>query len=48
LYSEYQLLRIAGVRHADLKGYSYSREDVSAQELATAYSQTLHQIFTHR
>jgi proteasome alpha subunit len=47
LYSEYQLLRIAGVRHADLKGYSYSREDVSAQELATAYSQTLHQIFTH-
>ena len=31
LYSEYQLLRMAGVRHADLKGYSYSREDVSAQ-----------------
>ena len=47
LYSEYQLLRIAGVRHADLKGYSYSREDVSARELANAYSQTLHQIFTH-
>ena len=35
------------MRHADLKGYSYSREDVSAKELATAYSQTLHQIFTH-
>ena len=33
-YSEYQLLRMAGVRHADLKGYSYSREDVSAKELA--------------
>src|SRR5947207_10454405 len=47
LYSEYQLLRIAGVRHADLKGFSYSREDVSARELANAYSQTLHQIFTH-
>src|SRR5215468_3752548 len=47
LYSEYQLLRIAGVRHADMKGYSYSREDVSAKELANAYSQTLHQIFTH-
>jgi proteasome alpha subunit len=47
LYSEYQLLRMAGVRHADLKGYSYAREDVSAKELATAYSQTLHQIFTH-
>jgi len=47
LYSEYQLLRIAGVRHADMKGYSYSREDVNARELANAYSQTLHQIFTH-
>jgi len=47
LYSEYQLLRIAGVRHADLKGYSYSRGDVTAKELANAYSQTLHQIFTH-
>src|SRR6478735_2788029 len=47
LYSEYQLLRIAGVRMADLKGFSYSREDVSAKELANAYSQTLHQIFTH-
>jgi proteasome alpha subunit len=47
LYSEYQMLRIAGVRMADLKGYSYSREDVSAQELANAYAQTLHQVFTH-
>jgi proteasome alpha subunit len=47
LYSEYQMLRIAGVRHADLKGYSYSREDVNAQELANAYAQTLHQVFTH-
>ena len=47
LYSEYQLLRIAGVRFADLKGFSYSREDVSAKELANSYSQTLHQIFTH-
>src|SRR5689334_5227208 len=47
LYSEYQMLRIAGVRMADLKGYSYSREDVTAQELANAYAQTLHQVFTH-
>jgi proteasome alpha subunit len=47
LYSEYQLLRIAGVLMADMKGFSYSREDVSAKELANAYSQTLHQIFTH-
>ena len=36
-YNEFQLLKVAGVRHADLKGYSYSREDVSAKELANAY-----------
>jgi len=35
-YNEFQMLRVAGVRHADLKGYSYSREDVSAKELANA------------
>ena len=46
-YNEFQMLRVAGVRHADLKGYSYSREDVSAQELANAYAQTLGQVFTH-
>jgi proteasome alpha subunit len=46
-YNEFQMLRVAGVRHADLKGYSYSREDVSAKELANAYAQTLGQVFTH-
>jgi proteasome alpha subunit len=46
-YNEFQMLRVAGVRHADLKGYSYSREDVNAQELANAYAQTLGQVFTH-
>jgi proteasome alpha subunit len=46
-YNEFQMLKVAGVRHADLKGYSYSREDVSAQELANAYAQTLGQVFTH-
>ena len=30
-YNEFQMLRVAGVRHADLKGYSYSREDVVGQ-----------------
>jgi len=47
MYNEFQMLRVAGVRHADLKGYSYSREDVSARELANAYAQTLGQVFTH-
>ena len=46
-YNEFQMLRVAGVRHADLKGYSYSREDVTAKELANAYAQTLGQVFTH-
>ena len=46
-YNEYDQLRIAGVRHADLKGYSYSREDVDARSLANVYAQYLGQIFTH-
>ena len=46
-YSEYDQLRQAGVRHADTKGYLYSREDVDARSLANAYGQTLGQVFTH-
>jgi proteasome alpha subunit len=44
-YSEFENLRKAGIRHADLKGFSYSREDVTAKSLANAYSQTLGTIF---
>jgi proteasome alpha subunit len=46
-YNEFDSLRTAGVRHADLKGYSFSREDVDARSLANAYAQTLGQVFTH-
>ena len=46
-YNEFDQLRVAGVRHADLKGFSYSREDVDARSLANAYAQMLGQIFTH-
>src|SRR5213080_5405101 len=46
-YNEFDALRTAGVRHADLKGYAYSREDVDARSLANAYAQTLGQVFTH-
>lgn len=46
-YSEYDQLRIAGIRHADTKGYSYSRDDVDSQTLANQYAQMLGQIFTH-
>ncbi len=46
-YNEYDQLRIAGVRHADLKGFNYSRDDVDAQALANQYAQILGQVFTH-
>jgi proteasome alpha subunit len=46
-FNEFDQLRIAGIRHADLKGYSYSREDVDARSLANAYAQILGNIFTH-
>ena len=46
-YNEFDQLRIAGVRHADLKGFQYSRDDVDARSLANAYAQMLGQIFTH-
>ena len=40
-FDEYESLRKQGVRFADLRGYSYSREDVTASSLATAYSESL-------
>ena len=46
-YNEFDQLRIAGVRAADLKGYAYSREDVDARSLANQYAQILGQVFTH-
>ena len=46
-YNEFEMLRVAGVRQADLKGYSFSREDVNARAFANAYGQTLGQVFTH-
>ena len=45
-YNEFENMRVAGVRHADVKGYYYSRGDVSAKSLANAYSQALGNIFT--
>lgn len=45
-YNEFETLRVAGIRHADLKGYAYARRDVTAKGLANAYSQTLGHIFT--
>lgn len=45
-YSEFENLRKAGIRHADLKGFAYSREDVTARSLANTYSQALGTIFS--
>ncbi len=45
-YNEFENLRVAGVRYADLRGYSYDRTDVNARGLANAYAQTLGTVFT--
>jgi proteasome alpha subunit len=45
-YNEFENLRVAGVRYADLRGYSYDRGDVNARGLANAYAQTLGTVFT--
>ncbi len=44
-YNEFESLRVAGIRLADVKGYQYGREDVMAKALANAYSQSLGSIF---
>ncbi|HUZ10465.1 MAG TPA: proteasome subunit alpha [Acidimicrobiales bacterium] len=46
-YNEYDQLRVAGVRHADTKGFTFSREDVDARSLANVYAQFLGNVFTH-
>lgn len=45
-YNEFEALRVAGIRHADIKGYTYARADVTGKGLANAYAQALGQIFT--
>lgn len=45
-YNEFENLRIAGIRHADMRGYSYDRADVTGRGLANAYAQLLGTIFS--
>jgi proteasome alpha subunit len=45
-YNEFENLRVAGVRYADLRGFSYDRADVTSRGLANAYAQTLGTVFT--
>lgn len=45
-YNEFESLRQAGVRYADVRGYSYDRADVTARGLASVYAQSLGTVFT--
>src|ERR1700753_1247606 len=47
-YNQFENLRAAGIRRADLRGSSYDRRDVTARALANAYAQTLGSIFTEQ
>ncbi|MGA1060772.1 MAG: proteasome subunit alpha [Ilumatobacteraceae bacterium] len=46
-YNEFDQLRVAGIRQAELTGYQYSRDDVDARTLANDYAQLLGNSFTH-
>jgi len=46
-YNEFDQLRVAGVQHADIKGYQFSREDVDARALANLYARYMGNVFTH-
>ena len=45
-YNEFENLRVAGIRLADLRGFNFDRRDVTGRGLANAYAQTLGNIFT--
>jgi proteasome alpha subunit len=47
-YSEFESLRVAGIRLADVRGYSYNRRDVTGRVIANAYAQTLGEVFTQQ
>jgi proteasome alpha subunit len=45
-YNEFESLRKAGVRYADMTGFQYDRQDVNARGLANWYGQLLGSLFT--
>ncbi len=45
-YNEFDQLRVAGVRAAELRGYQYSRNDVDARSLSNQYAQVLGDVFS--
>ena len=46
-YNEFDRLRQAGVRAADVQGYRYSRDDVEGRSLANDLAQVIGNWFTH-
>ncbi len=47
-YSEFDNLRTAGIRLADMRGYSYDRRDVTGWQLANSIAHALNSIFTEQ
>jgi proteasome alpha subunit len=47
-YSEFENLRMGGIRMADVRGYAYDRRDVTGRALANTFAQTLGAIFTEQ
>jgi len=45
-YGEFEQLRKAGVRYADVTGFAYSRDDVRGRALANSYAQSIGDVFT--
>ena len=45
LSPEYEALRFYGIEQAEIKGFTYNREDVTAKWLTTVYSQRIGAIF---
>jgi len=44
-YNEYENLRRFGIYQADIRGYQYSRQDVTGRSIATAYANMLGGVF---
>ena len=47
-YNEFETLRNAGIRMADVRGYSYDRRDVTGRMLANFYAQVLGSTFVEQ
>ncbi|HEX9773960.1 MAG TPA: proteasome subunit alpha [Actinomycetota bacterium] len=47
-YNEFESFRKAGVRLADMTGFAYGREDVTAKAVANAFANALGTIFTEQ